>query len=146
MKRSASSSLINEKQKMKITHEEQEEEERSVIGFASLDENLVYEVLKHVDAKTLAISSCVGKIWHKTTKDERLWELICTRHWANLGCGQNQLRSVVMSLGGFKKLHSLYLWPLSSPNRHGRLSKDEIKLSLSLLSIRYYEKMSFVKR
>ncbi|CAH8382863.1 unnamed protein product [Eruca vesicaria subsp. sativa] len=141
MKRCASNSVDErqENKKMKTTPEEE-------IGFANLDENLLYEVLKHVDAKTLATSSCVSKIWHRTGQDERLWELICTRHWANIGCSQNQLRFVVLALGGFKKLHSLYLWPLSSPNQRGRLGKDELKLSLSLLSIRYYEKMNFTKR
>ncbi|OMO78843.1 hypothetical protein CCACVL1_14073 [Corchorus capsularis] len=73
------------------------------------------KVFKHVDARTLAISSCVSKLWQKTAKDERLWELICTRHWANIGCGTQQLRSVVLPLGGFRQLHSLYLWPLSKP-------------------------------
>ncbi|CAA7037359.1 unnamed protein product [Microthlaspi erraticum] len=144
MKRCASNSIIdsdarNDKKKMKSTEEPE-------IGFANLDENLVYEVLKHVDARTLAVSACVSKIWHKTVQDERLWELICTRHWANLGCSSLQLRSVVLALGGFRQLHSLYLWPLSSPNPHARLGKDELKLSLSLLSIQYYGKMSFTKR
>ncbi|KAG2263290.1 hypothetical protein Bca52824_070369 [Brassica carinata] len=132
MKRSASDSVTNgdeSNKKMKTT------EEGSEIGFANLDENLLYEVLKHVDARTLATSSCVSKIWHRTTQDERLWELICTRHWANIGCSQNQLRFVVLALGGFRQLHSLYLWPL-----------ERTETLLSLLSIRYYEKMNFTKR
>ncbi|ESQ54914.1 hypothetical protein EUTSA_v10026481mg [Eutrema salsugineum] len=147
MKRCSSNPLLDgdgrdENKKMKSS----EENEGSEIGFTNLDENLLYEVLKHVDARTLAMSSCVSKIWHKTAQDERLWELICTRHWANIGCSQLQLRSVVLALGGFRRLHSLYLWSLSSPNPHARLGKDELKLSLSLLSISYYEKMNFVKR
>ncbi|KAK8552001.1 hypothetical protein V6N13_120436 [Hibiscus sabdariffa] len=99
--------------KMKKVKEDSDEQEA---GFMNLDENLLYEVLKHVDARTLAMASCVSKQWHKTAKDERLWELICTRHWANIGCGTQQLRSVVLPLGGFRRLHSLYLWPLSKPN------------------------------
>ncbi|EOA18158.1 hypothetical protein CARUB_v10006631mg [Capsella rubella] len=148
MKRSATdSSLDGDSQSEKNKKmKSREEEQVSEIGFSNLDENLVYEVLKHVDARTLAMSSCVSKIWHKTAQDERLWELICTRHWANIGCGQNQLRFVVLALGGFRKLHSRYLWPLSSPNPRARVSKDQLKLSLSLLSIQYYEKMSFPKR
>ncbi|MFS8034232.1 hypothetical protein Hanom_Chr17g01578761 [Helianthus anomalus] len=39
--------------------------------------------------------------WHRTAHDERLWELICTKHWANIGCGNTPLRSVVLALGGF---------------------------------------------
>ncbi|XP_010439070.1 PREDICTED: F-box protein GID2-like [Camelina sativa] len=146
MKRSAIDDAQNEKNKKMKSTTTEEEGQGSEIGFSNLDENLVYEVLKHVDARTLALSSCVSKIWHKTAQDERLWELICTRHWANIGCGQNQLRFVVLALGGFRRLHSRYLWPLSSPNPRARVGKDELKLSLSLLSIQYYEKMSFTKR
>lgn len=143
-----------------------------------LDENLLYEVLKHADARTLGAVACVCKNWHRTAQDERLWELICTRHWANTGCGTQQLRSVVLALGGFRRLHSQYLWPLSKPSTSltpsssysapstsawpclppplvpaksagagkTRWGKDEVHLSLSLLSIRYYEKMSFSNR
>lgn len=137
----------------------------------NLDENLLFEVLKHVDARTLALASCVSKLWHRTAQDERLWELICTRQWANIGCGNQQLRSVVLALGGFRRLHSVYLLPLSKPKTAAsstsssawptapapfptmvgakppaRWGKDEVHLSLSLLSIRYYEKMNFSSR
>ncbi|KAE8674729.1 F-box protein GID2 [Hibiscus syriacus] len=113
MKRCASDSQVPlPNPKMKKIKQEPDEQET---GFMNLDENLLYEVLKHVDARTLAMASCVSKQWQKTAKDERLWELICTRHWANIGCGTQQLRSVVLPLGGFRRLHSLYLWPLSKP-------------------------------
>ncbi|CAI9267104.1 unnamed protein product [Lactuca saligna] len=149
------------------------------------DENLLYEVLKHVDAKTLGAAACVSRQWHRTAQDERLWELICTRHWANIGCGSNQLRLVVLALGGFRCLHSNYLLPLSKPSisvatssssstvaaatsssawpclppppqraivpaksttAKTRWGKDEIQLSLSLLSIRYFEKLNYNNR
>ena len=135
-----------------------------------LNENLLYEVLKHVDGRTLATAACVSKQWNQTALDERLWELICTRHSCNQ---QQQLRAVVLALGGFRRLYSLYLWPLSKPSpspsasssnppasawpclppaptrplkyaaANTRWGKDEVNLSLSLLSIRYYEKMNF---
>ncbi|OMP11857.1 hypothetical protein COLO4_03644 [Corchorus olitorius] len=164
MKRSAPDSQVpGADQKMKKIKEEDEEEAKEESGLMNLDENLLYEVFKHVDARTLAISSCVSKLWQKTAKDERLWELICTRHWANIGCGTQQLRSVVLPLGGFRQLHSLYLWPLSKPQAASasswapfsrminskspaRWGKDEVHLCLSLLSIQYYEKMNFTNR
>ncbi|KAL6995435.1 hypothetical protein U1Q18_005572 [Sarracenia purpurea var. burkii] len=164
------------KNKMKSEEESTEGTERSLLVL--MDENLLFEVLKHVDARTLATAACVSKQWHRTVEDERLWELICTRHWANIGCGNQQLRSVVLALGGFRRLHSLYLWPLSKPSSSSspstsstwpclpppppphpvvptkstsstvktRWGKDEVHLSLSLLSIRYYEKMNFNNR
>ncbi|XP_057429627.1 F-box protein GID2-like [Lotus japonicus] len=144
-------------------------------GLGCFDDNLLFEVLKHVDAKSLAMAGCVNKQWHKTAQDERLWELICTKQWANTGCGEKQLRSVVLALGGFRNLHSLCLLPLSKSQTSAssvssassssssspwgpipppvirskplpRLGKDEVHLSLSLLSIRYYEKMNFNNR
>ncbi|KAH7847176.1 hypothetical protein Vadar_022885 [Vaccinium darrowii] len=152
-----------------------EEEAETAPALVLTDENLLHEVLKHVDARSLATASCVNKQWHRTAQDERLWELICTRHLANIGCGKQQLRSVVLALGGFRRLHSLYLLPLSKPSSSNstwpclsptavvpaksaagggggggggktRWGKDEVHLSLSLLSIRYYEKMNFSNR
>ncbi|KAK6924004.1 F-box domain [Dillenia turbinata] len=134
------------------------------MGFVNLDEDLLYEVLRHVDARTLATAACVSKQWRKTAHDERLWELICTSHWVNIGCGKEQLRSVVLALGGFRRLHALCLRllmkaqpprnttsscpvssdsPALSPGKIIRWGRDEVNLSLSLLSIRYYEKMNF---
>ncbi|XP_062022923.1 F-box protein GID2 [Rosa rugosa] len=182
----------NKMKKLKVEEEEegedkieqQQQEEEVVIvqgpGFTNLDDNLIFEVFKHVDARTLGMASCVSKQWHKTAQDERLWELICTRHWANIGCGNQQLRSVVLALGGFRRLHSLYIWPLTRPSPsslsslsssssssapsssssswaaplkpvvaakpHARWGKDEVNLSLSLLSIRFYEKMNYSNR
>lgn len=160
--------------------DEVEEGGGRVGAMQNLDENLLFEVLKHVDARTLASAACVSKLWHRTAQDERLWELICTRHWANIGCGNQQLRSVVLALGGFRRLHSQYLVPLSKPQSGSgsasasasasaavpsawptapspfpamigskppaKWGKDEVHLSLSLLSIRYYEKMNFCSR
>ncbi|XVE94969.1 hypothetical protein REPUB_Repub02eG0055900 [Reevesia pubescens] len=171
MKRSNPDSQLPETdQKMKKIKEEADEEEKT--GLVNLDENLLYEVFKHVDAKTLVRASCVSKLWNKTAQDERLWELICTRHWANIGCGTQQLRSVVLPLGGFRRLHSLYHDSLNKPQpalskpqaasssswahpfidqkiikskpptRPARWGKDEVNLCLSLLSIQYYEKMN----
>ncbi|KAK7321662.1 hypothetical protein VNO77_32516 [Canavalia gladiata] len=160
MKRPLSSITVEDKKTKEAKHREGEEE-RSTRGTVYLDDNVLFEVLKHVDARSLAIAGCVNKQWQKTAQDERLWELICTKQWANTGCGEQQLRSVVLALGGFRRLHSLYLWPLSKPHAHAspslpsfphalrskhRLGKDEVHLSLSLLSIRYYEKMNFCNR
>lgn len=159
------------KKKMKQAIES-DEGEKAKAEAVLLDENLLYEVLKHVDGRTLATAACVSKQWNQTALDERLWELICTKHNRNQ---QQQLRAVVLALGGFRRLYSLYLWPLSKPSpsplpspspsppsssawpclpppstrplkyagTNTRWGKDEVNLSLSLLSIRYYEKMNF---
>ncbi|KAL0325507.1 UNVERIFIED_CONTAM: F-box protein GID2 [Sesamum radiatum] len=133
-----------------------------------LDENLLYEVLRHVDdGRTLAKAACVSRQWKRTAHDERLWELICTKHYHR---SPIQLRAVVLALGGFRRLYSSHLWPLlkptsstssapaavstwpclplapapppGAPRSKARWGKDEVNLSLSLLSIKYFEKMS----
>ncbi|KAI3412888.1 uncharacterized protein J3R85_016784 [Psidium guajava] len=112
------------------------------------------------------MAACVSKRWRRTAQDERLWELIWIRHWPKIGCGK-QLRSVVLALGGFKRLHSLYL-PLFKQQQRGSASasawappplppmmgakppttwgKDEMNLCLSLLSIGWYENMNLTSR
>ncbi|XP_057427907.1 F-box protein GID2-like [Lotus japonicus] len=156
---------------VKRAKEEEEYDDDSVAATRAaavfLDDNVLYEVMKHVDARSLAVAGCVSKQWNKAARDERLWEMICTKQWPNTGCGQEQLRSVILSLGGFRRLYPLCVWPLSKrhvsstsssssssssywpvvpkviPSSNPRLGKDEVHLSLSLLSIRYYEKMNF---
>ncbi|KAG5044966.1 hypothetical protein JHK86_014372 [Glycine max] len=107
------------------------ENDEDVEGLGRFDDNLLFEVLKHVDARTLAMAGCVNKQWHKTAQDERLWELICTKQWANTGCGEQQLRSVVLALGGFRRLHALYLFPLSKPQQLQQLTSSSSSSSSS---------------
>ncbi|GLT93545.1 hypothetical protein SLE2022_113350 [Rubroshorea leprosula] len=166
MKRSIPDSpVVGTHTKVKKIKDEVGEDGDEETGFVNLDENLLFEVLKHVDARSLGMAACVSKLWHKTAQDERLWELICARHWADIGYGTQQLRSVVLPLGGFRRLHSLYVWPLSKPQtgsasssnwgsvsriikskQAAQLGKDEVQLCLSLLSTQYFEKMNFTNR
>ncbi|XP_019155809.1 PREDICTED: F-box protein GID2-like [Ipomoea nil] len=138
-----------------------------------MDENLLYEVLKHVDARTLAWAACVSKQWNRTAQDERLWEVMCNKDGSrgHYQQQQQQFRAVVLALGGFRRLYSLHLWPLvkisSSPSpppppssawprlppapsksalSKKRLGKDEMNLSLSLFSIQYFAQMNFNNR
>ncbi|MQM04159.1 hypothetical protein Taro_036951 [Colocasia esculenta] len=88
------------------------EGEGEVMRGVEMGEDLLFEVLRHADAATLGRAACVSRPWRRTAEDERLWEGVCTRHWANLGCAPQQLRAVVLALGGFRRLHALYLRPL----------------------------------
>lgn len=136
------------------------EEEYLSRGFRDLDGDLLFEVLKHLDARSLATAAGVSRQWRRTVEDERLWELLWMRQSRNIGCGNQQLRSVVLALGGFRRLHALYPGPLLKPTASSSSSlsllipsnasssssqwgEDEMNLSLSLLSIRYYKKLGF---
>ncbi|KAL2538042.1 F-box protein GID2-like [Forsythia ovata] len=63
--------------------------------------------------RTLASAACVSRQWKRTAHDERLWELICTKHYNRTPL---QLRVVVLALGGFRRLYSSHLWPLLKPS------------------------------
>lgn len=123
--------------------------------------DMLNEIFKHLDAASLAMASCVSKKWKQATDDEGLWEAICTRHWPSTASSQSgQLKSVVVALGGFRRLYVNCLHPLLSRNNSSfkhlkscsiskggsssskqKWSKDEVYLSLSLFSIDCYERI-----
>ncbi|KAL5213138.1 hypothetical protein ABZP36_023985 [Zizania latifolia] len=117
-----------------------------------LGEDLIFEVLRRAEARTLAAAACVSRGWRQLAEDERLWEAACVREWANLGFSERQLRAVVLSLGGFRRLHAVYIRPLQRrgsgvPRQPGRsqlpvrLGRDQVQLSLSLFSIGFFQNM-----
>ncbi|KAF9621980.1 hypothetical protein IFM89_029200 [Coptis chinensis] len=153
--------VIDNKSKKKMKTDEQGGCEQATV-FTNLGEDLLFEVLKHADPKTLASAACVSKQWSKTAQDERLWEMIYTRHWASKTFNSNpkKLRSMVLNMGGFRRIYSQSLWPLlkpfysspssslsPAPKMPTHWGKDEVHLSLSLLSIRYFQNMNpIIKR
>ncbi|GAY32327.1 hypothetical protein CUMW_273500 [Citrus unshiu] len=83
-----------------------EEEQVKETGFTNLDENSLFEMLKLADTKTLLQAALRQQAMAQDTKNEHLWELICTHHFANVECATQQLRSVVLALGGSRRLRS----------------------------------------
>lgn len=131
----------------------------SITSLVEGNDDILHEVLKHLDAKSLASASCVNRRWRLAAEDQSLWEGICTRHWpAAANSRPQQLTSVVRALGGFRRLYALCLrrilsrsypsWqplPLFLTGKGlagGRQwSKDEVHLSLSLFSIDCFERL-----
>ncbi|KAM3197847.1 hypothetical protein ACQJBY_073119 [Aegilops geniculata] len=122
-----------------------------------LGEDLMFEVLRRAEARTLASAACVSRGWRVLAQDERLWEAACVREWADLGFSEQQLRAVVLSLGGFRRLHAVSIRPIQR-RRAGvpaapaqgrgrrqqppaRLGRDQVQLSLSLFSIGFFQNM-----
>ncbi|ESR60617.1 hypothetical protein CICLE_v10017723mg, partial [Citrus x clementina] len=85
--------------------------------------NLLFKVLKHADVRTFARAACINKIWHKVAQDE--WLKMSAFHITSIRCATQQLRSVVLALGGSRRLHSLYLYqlPMLSPDTPPSFSK-----------------------
>ncbi|CAN6238449.1 unnamed protein product [Urochloa humidicola] len=117
-----------------------------------LGEDLVFEVLMRAEARTLATAGCVSRAWRQLARDERLWEAACVKEWANLGFSEQMLRMVVLSFGGFRRLYELYIRPiqrraagLPPGQRRGqvpvRLGRDQVQVTLSLLSTSFFLNM-----
>ncbi|KAJ1279781.1 hypothetical protein BS78_04G181800 [Paspalum vaginatum] len=117
-----------------------------------LGEDLVFEVLMRAEARTLASAACVSRGWRQLARDERLWEAACVREWANTGFSEQMLRCVVLSLGGFRRLHKQFILPVlqrgagAPPGQQrrqvpARMGRDQVQVSLSLLSTSFFQKM-----
>ncbi|AQK72065.1 F-box protein GID2 [Zea mays] len=117
-----------------------------------LGEDLVFEVLMRAEARTLAAAACVSRGWRLLARDERLWEAACVREWACTGFSEQMLRSVVLPLGGFRRLHEMYIRPVQrraagAPRGQQRrqlpvrMGRDQVQVSLSLLSTSFFLKM-----
>lgn len=120
-------------------------------------DDIIYEVMKHMDAKSLATAACVSTKWKKVAEDETLWEHVCIRHWPSSVVAHRQLRSVVLALGGFRRLYVQCLRPLIARGRRvpqplpsslsgqanvdREWTKEEVHLSLSLFSIDCYVRL-----
>ncbi|VAH56428.1 unnamed protein product [Triticum turgidum subsp. durum] len=72
-----------------------------------LGEDVMFEVLRRAEARTLAAAACVSRGWRILAQDERLWEAPCVREWTGLGFSEQLLRDVVLSFGGFRRLHAV---------------------------------------
>lgn len=119
-----------------------------------LGEDLVFEVLMRAEARTLAAAACVSRGWRVLARDERLWEAACLRDWAYTGFSEQMLRTVVLSLGGFRRLHEVYIRPVQQraagappPGQQQRrqlpvrMGRDQVQVSLSLLSTSFFLNM-----
>jgi len=106
------------------------------------NEDIVMKVLRHLDAKSLAMASCVNRQWKRAVETESLWERVCRKEWLAGGESQN-MRSVVIALGGYRRFFFLCLRPLlyrSLPTRP--CSNDGfIPLPLSPFSLDCYERL-----
>ncbi|KAJ3679115.1 hypothetical protein LUZ60_017126 [Juncus effusus] len=138
MKRSASSDPSSSIKKLKM------EEEQSQVP--DLTEDLIYEILRRADERTLGAAACVSTRWKRLAADERLWEAVCVKHWAAICSSAAQLRHVVITLGGFRKIYTSLLHPLVGVRNGGgvrrRWSRDELQMSLAMMSVGMFGKMS----
>ncbi|XP_047950713.1 F-box protein At2g27310-like isoform X2 [Salvia hispanica] len=76
----------------------------SVDGMASLSSDLCYDILRRLDGANLAIAACTCAAFSSISKEERLWEDVCSSMW--LSTNSNDVKNLIASVGGFKKFYA----------------------------------------
>lgn len=71
---------------------------------ASLSSDLFYDILRRLDGATLASAACACAAFSSISKEERLWENVCSSMWPSTS--GDDVRSLISSIGGFKKFYA----------------------------------------
>ncbi|CAM6089272.1 unnamed protein product [Calypogeia fissa] len=87
----------------------------------TLNDDLVFEVLRRVDPVTLATASCVNSDFRHMADNEGLWEELCNKRWPSTR--DADVKSILSTVGGFKKLYA-ECYPLIV-NRELPVSREE---------------------
>ncbi|KAK8517855.1 hypothetical protein V6N13_128011 [Hibiscus sabdariffa] len=103
--------------------------------------DILIEILKRLDCRSLCVAASVCRLWCTIARNDSLWENLCFRHASP---PPTSVRSVVLALGGYKRLYMGCVRPVR--RRLGRARRaswagDEVQLSLSLFCVDYYERL-----
>ncbi|KAL2535630.1 F-box protein [Forsythia ovata] len=76
----------------------------SVESMASLSSDLFYDILRRLDGATLASAACACATFCSISKEEQLWENVCSSMWPSTN--RDDVKSLILSIGGFKKFYA----------------------------------------
>lgn len=71
---------------------------------ASLSSDLFYDILKRLDGPTLASVACSCAAFCSISKEERLWENVCSSLWPSTD--REDVKRLISSIGGFRKFYA----------------------------------------
>ncbi|KAL8100829.1 F-box protein At2g27310-like [Apium graveolens] len=71
---------------------------------ASLSSDLNYDILRRLDGSSLASAACACAAFSSISKEERLWEDVCSSTWPSTN--QEDVKSLITLIGGFKKFYA----------------------------------------
>ncbi|XVE78318.1 hypothetical protein DITRI_Ditri13aG0135100 [Diplodiscus trichospermus] len=124
--------------------QERLEEEKRPKFFINDHVDILVEILKRLDGRSLGVAACVCSLWCTIARNDSLWEDLCFR---NVFPPPSSVRSVVAALGGYKRLYMACVRPVRSRLRRVRRASwtgDEVQLSLSLFCVDCYERLGGV--
>lgn len=70
----------------------------------ALSSDLFYDILRRLDGATLASAACACAAFSSISKEERIWEDVCSLMWPSTK--RDDVKSLILSLGGFKKFYA----------------------------------------
>lgn len=76
----------------------------SVESAASLSTDLFYDILRRLDGPTLATAACTCAAFCSISREERLWENVCSSMWPSTN--REDVKSLIASIGGFRKFYA----------------------------------------
>lgn len=71
---------------------------------ASLSTDLFYDILRRLDGPTLATAACTCAAFCSISREERLWENVCSSMWPSTN--REDVKSLIASIGGFRKFYA----------------------------------------
>lgn len=75
-----------------------------VENMPSLSSDLIYDILKRLDGATLASAACTCATLCSISREERLWENVCSAMWPSTS--RDDVKCLIRSIGGFKKFYA----------------------------------------
>ncbi|KAJ4727500.1 F-box family protein [Melia azedarach] len=76
----------------------------AVDSMASLSSDLFYDILRRLDGPTLASAACACAAFCSISREERLWENVCSSMWPSTN--REDVKSLISSIGGFRKFYA----------------------------------------
>lgn len=73
-------------------------------SMTSLSNDLFYDILRRLDGPTLASAACTCAAFCSISREERLWENVCSSMWPSTS--REDVKSLISSIGGFKKFYA----------------------------------------
>uniref|UniRef100_A0A2P2KAS9 F-box domain-containing protein n=1 Tax=Rhizophora mucronata TaxID=61149 RepID=A0A2P2KAS9_RHIMU len=76
----------------------------SIESMASLSSDVFYDILRRLDGPTLANAACACAAFRSISKEEKLWENVCSYMWPSTN--REDVKSLISSIGGFRKFYA----------------------------------------
>ncbi|KAI3800998.1 hypothetical protein L1987_29098 [Smallanthus sonchifolius] len=70
----------------------------------NLNCDVFYDILRRLDGTTLASAACACAAFKAISKEERLWEDVCSSMWPSTK--RDDVKNLISSTGGFKKFYA----------------------------------------